>query len=60
MKATEVIKKLEELVAKHGDVEVFSGGEDYPGKVSCLLFIDKKNANAYYGPNCIKIYARDW
>ncbi len=29
MKASEIIEKLQELIEKFGDLEVFSGGEDY-------------------------------
>ena len=31
IKASALIKELEKLIAKHGDREVYSGGEDYPG-----------------------------
>lgn len=44
MKASELIKELEKMIKIHGDREVYSGGEDYPGGVSGVGFNKKDNA----------------
>lgn len=44
MKASELIEKIEKLIERHGDQEVYSGGEDYPGEVSGVRFEAKGNA----------------
>ena len=56
MKISEVIKELKRLEKEHGDIEVFSGGEDYPSVVGGLRYSNK--SEAYYSNNCIKIDTR--
>ncbi len=55
MKASELIKALKELIKKHGDQEVFSGGEDYPGKVDAVTVA---KGDAYTAKDAFKIHAR--
>lgn len=31
LKASELVKLIQEAIEEHGDREVFGGGEDYPG-----------------------------
>jgi hypothetical protein len=47
MKASELIERLKKLIERHGDKEVYSGGEDYPGPVNGVRFESKGDA---YGP----------
>lgn len=56
MKISEIIKELIKLKEKHGDLECYSGGEDYPGKVGWVTFGTPK---AYYPEKHIKIIAKD-
>lgn len=41
MWASEIVKALQELIKKHGDQKVISGGEDYPGEVSSVVVIER-------------------
>jgi hypothetical protein len=43
MKASELIERLQKLIERHGDKEVYSGGEDYPGEVTGVRFESKGN-----------------
>jgi hypothetical protein len=49
MKATELIKALEEMIAKHGDLRVYSGGGDYPEGVHGVYY--RKDGDAYIPNN---------
>lgn len=33
IKASELVKQLQQLIEEHGDQQVFAGGGDYPGGV---------------------------
>lgn len=46
IKASELIKKLEEMIKAHGDREVYSGGTDYPEGVAGVYF--NKESQPYY------------
>ena len=39
MKATVLRDKIDILIKKHGDCEVYSGGESYPGAVCSIRFM---------------------
>ena len=41
MKASALIKVLKEMIKKHGDKEVYSGGEEYPGEVERVRFVER-------------------
>jgi len=56
MKASELVKVLKELIKKHGDQEVFAGGEDYPGKVGAVTIA---TGDAYTAKDAFKIHARE-
>lgn len=45
LKASELIKVLEQKIEKHGDQYVFSGGTDYPEGVGGIRV--KKNGDGY-------------
>ena len=41
IKASELIKLLEQKIAEHGDKEVYSGGQDYPEGVNYVSYRPK-------------------
>ena len=47
IKASELIKKLEEAIKCHGDRQVWTSGQDYPSGVSNVYF-RKEEDNGYY------------
>lgn len=49
IKASELIKVLERLIEKHGDLQVFSGGTDYPEGVESVWY--KERGNSYIPSN---------
>jgi hypothetical protein len=55
MKASELVEEILRLIEKHGDQEVYSGGEDYPGEVTAVGF-QKDERNPYVPRNSFKIY----
>lgn len=54
IKASELIEKLKKLIEKHGDKEVYSGGEDYPKGVGGVSY--EKQGNAYIPKGSFEIY----
>ena len=38
IKASELIEKLQKLIEKHGDKEVYAGGTDYPDGVTGVSY----------------------
>lgn len=54
MKASELVKRLQQLIKEHGDQEVYSGGEDYPGKVSGVEV--EKRGNGYVPKDSFKVW----
>lgn len=57
MKASEMILQIQKLIAEWGDREVYSGGEDYPGKVESIVF--RKQGDSYVPSGSFKIYTRN-
>ena len=53
MKASELVKELEQVIKEHGDREVYCGGTDYPERVSGVLVRD--NPKAYYPEPCFEV-----
>lgn len=53
MKASELIQRLQQLIKEHGDREVYSGGEDYPGPVNGIRH--EKKGDAYIPKNTFDI-----
>jgi hypothetical protein len=45
IKASELIVLLQDIMRKHGDREIFSGGADYPAGVRCITV--EKIGNGY-------------
>jgi hypothetical protein len=45
LKASELIKLLQQFIKQHGDQQVFCGGTDYPGGVKDILV--NKYGDAY-------------
>jgi hypothetical protein len=43
MQASELIKRLQELIEQHGDREVFAGGTDYPEGVIGVYCVNTDN-----------------
>lgn len=39
MKASEIIRRLQMMIIQYGDQELYSGGEDYPGPVTKVVFV---------------------
>jgi hypothetical protein len=56
LKATDLIKLLEEAVEKHGDLEVYAGGGDYPEGVNGVSYITPKTADGYRPENSLFIW----
>jgi hypothetical protein len=56
MPISQLIALLQAEQAQHGDVEVFAGGEDYPGGVSGVGFVPAGRGNGYVPENSVKIY----
>ena len=54
MKASELIKKLKDMIKEHGDRYVYSGGEDYPGEVCAVTII--KHGDGYEGKGGFRIH----
>lgn len=57
MKASEVIAILQQIVKEKGDVDVYSGGEDYPDEVSSIEYVERGKGNAYVPSGSIHIWA---
>lgn len=57
MKISELIEVLEELKKIHGDVEVFGGGEDYPGPIGGVYYVDR--GDGYIRSNTVAIWSED-
>ena len=57
MKISQLIKILEVQQELYGDVQVYSGGESYPGKVVGVRH--KQHNEPYYEPNCVVLDAED-
>lgn len=57
MKASELIDRLKELIKEHGDREVYSGGEDYPGKVGGVVV--QTRGDGYVPTGAFDVWARD-
>ena len=53
MKTSELIKRLQFLIDTHGDQEVFSGGEDYPGPVKGVRHVER--GDGYTPTGCFDI-----
>lgn len=53
IKISELIAELQAMKALHGDVQVFAGGEDYPGGVSGVSYVQK--GNGYVRSNSVTI-----
>ena len=53
IKASELIKKLQSMIDKHGDCECFSGGTDYPEGVNGVRIEDY--GNGYIPKGAFKI-----
>lgn len=51
----ELIAILSTLRKKHGNIQVFSGGQDYPGGVLTAVYIDDQHSNAYVPSNVVVI-----
>lgn len=56
IKISELIRELQAMKELHGDVEVFAGGEDYPGGVNGVSYIPKGEGNGYVPDNSVKIH----
>lgn len=54
MKASELIQQLQELILHHGDKEVYSGGEDYPGRVDAVDRVDQ--GDGYVPTGAFRVY----
>lgn len=54
IKASELIKKLKEMLDKHGDREVIIGGTDYPEGCSGVI-LQKDDNNPYVPKGSFKI-----
>ena len=57
MKISQLIKILEVQQELYGDVQVYSGGQDYPGKIVGIRH--KQHNEPYYEPNCVVLEAED-
>jgi len=57
MKISELIKILEVQQDLYGDIQVYSGGQDYPGKIVSAQH--KQHNEPYYEPNCIVLQSAD-
>ena len=57
MKISQLIKILEVQQELWGDVQVYSGGGDYPGKVVESVYL--RNNQTYYEPNCLILRTED-
>lgn len=55
IKASELIKQLQEMIDKHGDCVCISGGTDYPEGVSGVRYITKDKADGYIPANTFRI-----
>lgn len=51
MKASELIRILQEQIKEHGDCGVYSGGADYPDGVSHVSYIEPDKGNGYVPGN---------
>lgn len=58
MKASELILLLKNLIALHGDQEVFAGGEDYPALVHSATIHNKDDG--YVEKGAIKLRTRNF
>ena len=54
MKASELIKTLENAIATHGDLEVFSGGQDYPEGVRGVSY--ERKGTSYVPKNSFYVW----
>ncbi len=54
IKASELIKLLQQQIQSHGDLEVIAGGTDYPEGVKGIRYEAK--GNAYTPKNSFKIW----
>lgn len=52
--ASELIARLQEVIKKHGDLIVFSGGQDYPEGVHGVSYCSE--GDAYVLPNSFVVY----
>ena len=57
MKISQLIKILEVQQELYGDVQVYSGGQDYPGKVVAIRH--QSHNQTYYEPNCVVLETDD-
>ncbi len=55
MKIKELIKKLKDLQLEHGNLEVYSGGNPYPGKVIKIDLVRRGDAHVPSGVAKIKV-----
>lgn len=55
IKASELIKKLQEQIDRHGDREVIVGGGDYPEGCSGVIF-QRDDNNPYVPKGTFKVY----
>lgn len=56
MLISELIAELEKLQKRYGDLEVFSGGGDYPDGVNGAAYVPKSKGDGYIPGNCVKIW----
>lgn len=54
MRASELVAKLQELIKEHGDREVYSGGEDYPGRVEAVAV--EQHGHPYVPKDSFKVW----
>lgn len=57
MKISELIDVLKVQHHLHGDIQVYSGGEDYPGRVVDVRY--HHHNQTYYEPNCLVLHSED-
>lgn len=54
IKASKLIKQLQEAIKLHGDREVWTGGQDYPSGVTAVYFRNKPD-DGYYPANVFTV-----
>jgi len=55
IKASELIAELQKLIEKHGDLNVYRAGSDYPEGVHGVRYIPKNKGDAYTPGNSFEV-----
>ncbi len=56
IKATELIKILQQMINKHGDKTVYYGGNDYPEGVNSISYRPKHKGDGYVPGDSFEVY----